>query len=242
METQRTALITGANKGIGFETARQLAEAGLRVHLAARDRARGEEAVQRLVDRGLDVRFVQLDVQDPGSIDAAARTIGQEAESLDVLVNNAGVASWQDGGPEATSLEVVRAMLETNFIGALAVTRAMLPLLLAAPAPRVVNVSSALGSLAVNGDRTSPFFTSRLLGYNASKAALNLLTVQLDAEYRERGLTAFSVSPGFAKTDLLGGIGDITAEEGAAVVAGAVLDPSTAAAGRHLSADGDIPW
>ena len=242
MDVRRTALVTGANKGIGFETARQLAETGVRVHLGARDRARGEEAARVLAERGLDVRFVPLDVRDEATIAAAARTIEGEEGRLDLLVNNAGVASRQDGAPGATSLDVVRELLETNFVGAVAVTQAMLPLLLQASAARIVNVSSALGSLSVNGDPSSPFYTARALGYNASKAALNMLTVQLQAEYGARGVTAVSVSPGFVKTDLLGGIGAISAEEGAAVVVRAALDPSTDGAGRHLSAHGVIPW
>lgn len=242
MVTSRTALVTGGNKGIGFEVARQLAEAGVRVVIGARDDGRGQDAARRLVELGLEARAVPLDVRDEATIAVAARSIEQEEGGLDILVNNAGVASRQDGHPGAVSLAVVRDVLETNFVGALAVTQALLPTLLRSPVPRIVNVSSALGSLAVNGDPTSQYYSARTIGYNASKAALNLLTVQLDAEFRAHGLTAVSVSPGFVKTDLLGGIGVISAAEGAAVVVSAALDPSTAAAGRHLSAEGDLPW
>lgn len=242
MVTSRTALVTGGNKGIGFEVARQLAEAGLHVVIGARDEQRGKDAARWLVEQGLDVRAVRLDVRDEATIVAAARSIEQEEGGLDLLVNNAGVASWQDGAPGAGSLSVARDLLETNFLGALAVAQAVLPLLQRSPAARVVNVSSALGSLAVNGDPTSQYYSARSIGYNASKAALNLLTVQLHAEYGAGGLTAVSVSPGFVKTDLLGGIGMIGAAEGAAVVVAAALDPSTEVSGRHLSANGDIPW
>jgi len=242
MVLQKTALVTGGNKGIGAEVARQLAEAGMRVIIGARDRHRGEDAAHLLAERGLDVRAVVLDVRDESTIAAAAQTIEDEEGALDLLVNNAGIASWQDGPPSSSSLSAVRELLETNFVGALAVTQAMLPLLRRSEAPRIVNVSSALGSLAVNGDRTSPFYSARSIGYNASKAALNMLTVQLDAELGETGLTAISVSPGFVKTDQLGGIGFITAAEGAAVVVKAALDQGREAAGRHISAHGDIPW
>jgi NAD(P)-dependent dehydrogenase (short-subunit alcohol dehydrogenase family) len=242
MDPQRTALVTGGNKGIGLETARGLAEAGLRVIIGSRDARRGQEAARSLAEHGLDVRSVVLDVRDPASIGAAAAAIERDAGGLDVLVNNAGIASWADGAPGSVPLDVVRELLETNFVGALAVTQAMLPMLLRSPDARVVAVSSALGSLAVNGDPASPFFSARSIGYNASKAALNLLTVQLDAEYGDRGLTAISVSPGFVRTDLLGGIGMISAAEGAAVVVRATLAASGTGAGRHLSAQGDIPW
>lgn len=235
-------MVTGGNKGIGFETARQLAEAGVRVIIGARDEQRGQEAARLLSAGGPPVRAVVLDVRDEATIAAAAESIQQEEGALDLLVNNAGIASRQDGPPGAVASTVVRELLETNFVGALAVTQAMLPLLLRSPGSRIVNVSSALGSLAVNGDPTSPYYRARSIGYNASKAALNLLTVQLEAEYGQRGVTAVSVSPGFVVTDLLGGIGVISAAEGAAVVVRAALDELDGGGGRHLAADGDIPW
>ena len=141
MNAVKTALVTGSNKGIGFEVVRQLAEAGLHVVLAARDAARGEEAAASLRERGLDVRFAQLDVRDSESIARVADSLANEEGGLDLLVNNAGIASRNDGAPGAVSLEVIRDALETNFIGAVAVTQAMLPLLVES-AGRVVNVSS----------------------------------------------------------------------------------------------------
>jgi NAD(P)-dependent dehydrogenase (short-subunit alcohol dehydrogenase family) len=242
MASQRTALVTGGNKGIGFEIARQLGEAGVRVFIGSRDEQRGQEAAQKLSSAGLDVQMLRLDVNERRTIDEAAAAITRDEGSLSILINNAGIASWHDGPPSSASVRVVEEILETNFLGALAVTQAMLPLLLRSPESRIVNVSSALGSLTVNGDRSSPFYSARSIGYNASKAALNMLTVQLDAEFRDSGLTAVSVSPGFVKTDLLGGIGTISAADGAAVVVGVALEVTAAGAGRHVSADGDIPW
>ncbi|XBS68127.1 SDR family NAD(P)-dependent oxidoreductase [Acerihabitans sp. KWT182] len=201
---QRIALVTGANKGIGYEIARQLAQAGVSVLLGARDEARGNAAVQELASQGLALSFVQLDICDPVSIAAAAAKIDAAYGRLDMLVNNAGIADPTDGAPSVAALDAVRRALETNFIGALAVTRAMLPLLRKSDAGRIVNMSSSLGSLALNGDPSWPFFDVKLIGYNASKAALNMLTVQLNAELGDTRITAVSVCPGLVNTDLSG--------------------------------------
>lgn len=238
----RIALVTGANKGIGLEIARQLAQAGVSVIIGARDAERGNAAVADLSSQGLDATFVQLDVLDEASIAAAAATISDKHGRLDILVNNAGIADWTDGVPSRASLQAVRRVVETNFFGALAVTQAMLPLLRKSRAARIVNLSSALASLAGNGDPTSPYYSAQLIGYNASKAALNMLTVQLSEEFRGTPHVVNSVSPGYVKTDLTGGNGFLTPEQGAETPVKFALLGDDAVSGRSVYADGEIAW
>ena len=155
--TTRIALVTGANKGIGLEIARQLAQVGVSVIIGARDPRRARAAVDDLSSQGLGAESVLLDLTDHASIEAAAGSIRATHGRLDILVNNAGVVDAEDGPPTAASPEAARRILDTNFIGTLAVTQAMLPLLRRSAAARIVNLSSSLGSLTVNGDPTSPY-------------------------------------------------------------------------------------
>ena len=200
IEEKRIALVTGANKGIGLEIARQLAETGVTVIIGSRDAGRGEATVANLSAQGLATTSVQLDVTDQASIAAAAAAIEASHGRLDILVNNAGIFDFTDAAPSSASIPAVRKALETNFIGALAVSQTMLPLLRSSAAGRIVNLSSSLGSLSVNSDPSSPYFAQRYIGYNASKAALNMLTIQLAEELRDTGIVVNSVSPGFVKT------------------------------------------
>lgn len=185
VDSNRIALVTGANKGIGLEIARQLAQARVFVIMGARDPGRARAAVENLSSQGLAAQSVLIDLNDQDSIAAAAQTISAQHGRLDILVNNAGTVDAEDGPPTASSPEAARRIMDTNFIGTLAVTQAMLPLLRRSPAGRIVNLSSSLGSLTLNGDPSSPYYSARLIGYNASKAALNMLTVQLSAELRD---------------------------------------------------------
>ena len=235
-DTGRIALVTGANKGIGYEIARQLAGSGVSVFLGARDAGRGQAAADDLAGQGLDVSFIRIDVCDAASIAAAAAEIDARRGRLDILVNNAGIADYTDGAPGKASLDAVRSELETNFIGALAVTQAMLPLLRKAKAGRIVNMTSSLGSLTLNGDPSWPFYGVRLIGYNASKAALNMLTVQLNAE-----LTV-SACPGLVATDLSGHRGDRTPSEAAAFPVRMALLQGQDLKGICQSEQGAIPW
>jgi NAD(P)-dependent dehydrogenase (short-subunit alcohol dehydrogenase family) len=239
MNNNRIALISGANKGIGLEIARQLAEAGVEPIVGARDLSRAKAATESLVAEGLSAHWVQLDVTDPTSIAAAAEKIRAEHGKLDILVNNAGIFDFDDAKPSTAAIEAVRRVMETNFIGALAVTQAMLPLLRAAPAARIVNVSSSLGSLTLNGDPTSTYYSQQYIGYNASKAALNMLTIQLHEELRGTGIVVNSVSPGFVKTDLTG-YGTMTPAEGARLPVQHALGGEKS--GGFLGPDGETPW
>lgn len=241
-DNNRIALVTGANKGIGLEIARQLAQAGVFVIIGARDPGRAGAAIDDLSSEGLRAQSVLLDVNDQASIEAAAETIRAEHGRLDILVNNAGIVDPEDGPPTVSSPQSVRRILDTNFVGALAVTQAMLPLLRRSAAARIVNLSSSLGSLTLNGDPTSPYYSARLIGYNASKAALNMLTVQLAEELRGTPIVVNSVSPGYVKTDLTGHNGFMTPEEGARLPVEYALLGEKAVSGRFVEASGQTPW
>ncbi|MCX5496474.1 SDR family oxidoreductase [Kaistia dalseonensis] len=241
IEPARIALVTGANKGIGLEIARQLAEAGVTMIIGARDPDRGMAAVADLAAQGLEAEFVRLDLTDEAGIAAAAAEIATRHGRLDILVNNAGIVDEGDGPPSVATTRAVRRILETNFIGTLAVTQAMLPLLRRSAAGRIVNLSSSLGSLAGNGDPSSPYYAARLIGYNASKAALNMLTVQLSEELRDTRIAVNSVSPGFVKTDMTG-LGFLTPEQGARLPVAFALQGEDAVSGRFVEASGETPW
>ncbi len=178
------ALVTGANKGIGLEVARQLGrDHGMTVLIGARDEGRGRAAADQLQAQGIDARAVRLDVTDPASVEAAARQIERDfGGRLDVLVNNAGVSLDGFTPPSQTDLALFKPTYETNVFGPLVVTKTLLPLLKRVPAGRVVNMSSTLGSLARCGDAANPYAAVRLLSYNSSKAALNMQTVLFAGE------------------------------------------------------------
>jgi NAD(P)-dependent dehydrogenase (short-subunit alcohol dehydrogenase family) len=241
-DDRKLALITGANKGIGLEIARQLGRAGIRVLVGARDAGRGTAAVSALRGEGIDAGFVQLDVTDAASIDAAAAALADRYGRLDILVNNAGISDAGDGPPSRASVDAARRVFDTNFFAPLAVTQAMLPLLRQAPAGRIVNMSSSLGSMAVNGDPSSPYYAARLIGYNASKAALNMLTVQLAEELRDTAIAVNAACPGYVSTDLNGHSGYLSVEQGALAPVRLALLPDRQLNGRFINAEGEVPW
>ncbi|HKN27168.1 MAG TPA: SDR family oxidoreductase [Roseiarcus sp.] len=240
--TARIVLITGANKGIGFEIARQLGRTGAEALIGARSVALGEAAAAKLKAEGVSTRFIRLEVRDPETIVAAAALIEVEYGRLDVLINNAGIADRADGPPSRTSVDAVRRIFETNVFGALAVAQTMLPLLKKSAAGRIVNVSSGLGSLAHNADPAWEFAPVKLFGYNASKAALNMLTVQLAAELKDSGVKVNSVDPGFTATDLNAHRGRQTIAQGAEAAIRFALLPDDGPSGGFFSASGREPW
>jgi NAD(P)-dependent dehydrogenase (short-subunit alcohol dehydrogenase family) len=234
----KTALITGANKGIGFEVARQLGKAGFTILLGARNLALGEQAAATLRAEQIDVRALELDITRPETVAAAAATI----PSLDVLVNNAGIADPADGPPTTTQIGALERTLRTNFIGAVAVTQAMLPMLRKSAAARIVNVSSGLGSLTLNGDLAWQHVGVKFLAYSASKAALNMFTVQLAYELRDTGIKVNSADPGYTKTDLNHNRGTQTVEQGAAEAIRLALLPDDGPTGTFSANEGPNPW
>ena len=240
--SKRIALITGANKGIGFEIARQIGRAGVTVLLGARNKAAGEEAAARLAAERIVAHFIAIDVAEYASVETAAAAITSGFGRLDVLVNNAGINDPTDGPVPTARLDAVERVLRTNFLGALAVTQAMLPLLRKAPSARIVNVSSGLGSLTQNGDPSYSYAAAKLIGYSASKAALNMTTVQLAYLLRDTAIKVNSVDPGFTATDLNGHRGTQSIPEGAAEAIRLALLPDDGPTGTYSDSNGIVPW
>ena len=210
---KKIAMITGANKGIGFATARRLAEQGMTVLLASRNRERGERAAAQLREDGLDAIALELDVADDASIERAAARVSDDFGRLDVLVNNAGI--YESTTPTTTTRAVLRDLFETNVFGVVSVTNAMLPLLQKSEAARIVNVSSEVASLTTITDPAGPLYDMDDMAYQASKAAVNMLTVMYSKALRESGIKVNAAIPGYVKTDFNGNTGDISAMEGA---------------------------
>jgi NAD(P)-dependent dehydrogenase (short-subunit alcohol dehydrogenase family) len=241
----KTVLITGANKGIGFEVARQLGRSGFIVLLGARDASRGEAAVAKLRAEGSDVRPVIADLgRAHETATALAGKIEKEFGHLDVLINNAGTFDLTGGDSPAStvSIDSMKRTFDTNFFGTVEFTQPFLPLLRAAGSARIINVSSGLGSIGVNSDPASPFYAVKPLGYNASKAALNMFTVNLAWELRDTRIKVNSICPGFTATDLNGNTGTQTIEEGAVAIVRFAQQPDDSPTGGYFHKDGNYPW
>jgi len=201
---KKVALITGANKGIGLETGRQLGKLGVTVILGARDLGRGEAAAAGLRAEGIDARAVKLDVVDAADIAAAAEYVESEFGVLDILVSNAGM-STEGLGPNSTLTvtdENLRKTFDTNFFAVVNVTNAFLPLLRKSEAGRIVNVSSILGSVTLHATPGSPIYDAKILAYDASKSALNAYTVHLAYSLKDTKIKVNSAHPGWVKTDM----------------------------------------
>lgn len=239
--SKKVALITGANKGIGFEVARQIAKAGWTVFASARNEELGKQATAKLQAEGLDVHFVHIDLKASETTAVAAETIRSQFGKLDLLINNAGIVSTGDGPPSKVQIDALEGVMQTNFIGTVAVTQAMLPLLQLAGKAQIINVSSELGSVSLQTDPSWKYAPVKVLAYCASKAALNMFTVQLAYEFRDGNIAVNSVNPGYTATDLNGNSGPQTIEEGAAeIVRLALLGvPVTA---KFLETGGEVPW
>jgi NAD(P)-dependent dehydrogenase (short-subunit alcohol dehydrogenase family) len=238
MSDTKTALVTGANKGIGFAIARGLGAIGFTVAVGARDDSRRAEAVERLRGEGIDAFGVALDVTSDDSVAAAAKTIEQVAGRLDVLVNNAGIGGRTDGGaqdPTTLDLEVLRTVLETNVFGVVRVTNAMLPLLRRAAAPRVVNISSNMGSLTL---QTGPVMAA----YAPSKSMLNSITAQYARRLADTDVIVNAACPGYVATDFTGHAAPRTPEQGAAIAIRLATLPDDGPRGGFFDDDGPIPW
>jgi len=241
MADKGIALITGANKGIGKEIARQLGAQGLTVLIGARDTGRGAEAAAELKQQGIKAHAVPLDVTDGASIDAAAKMIESDYGRLDVLVNNAGIAL--DGGPASVlDVDTLRRTYETNVFGVVAVTKALLPLLRKSNAGRIVNMSSGLGSLTQNSDPGWMFAGVKPLAYNSSKAALNMITVVFAAELKDTPIKVNAADPGFTATDLNQHQGTRTVAQGATAAVRLATLPADGPTGGYFDEDGTVPW
>jgi len=204
-QAERVALVTGANRGIGLETARQLAEAGVTVLMAGRREKDIVKAVRHLEQGGLPVRPIVLDVVNPDHITAVHRLIADDFGRLDILVNNAGIITGETFFENTTgkvSLEALRETFEVNVLAPIALTRALLPLIEAAPEGRIVNLSSVLGSLTMARDFGGQMGSLKPLGYDMSKAALNMFTIHLAELLKDTNIKVNSAHPGWVKTEM----------------------------------------
>ncbi|SEL61306.1 NAD(P)-dependent dehydrogenase, short-chain alcohol dehydrogenase family [Roseateles sp. YR242] len=244
--TPKLALVTGANRGIGLEIARQLAGQGVRVLLSGRRSAAATEAARVLASEGLDVEALVLDVTSPRSIAAAVQGVGHRYGRLDILVNNAAIRIEQYGRhPSEQPLEQWRQTFDTNLFGVVAVTQAFLPLLRQAPSARIVNVSSLLASLGTHSDPGSYAYSAMfksLPAYSASKSAINSWTVHLAYELRDTPIKVNAVHPGYTKTDMNDGAGELEPPQGAQTSVRMALLDSDGPTGQYMHLGRQIPW
>jgi NAD(P)-dependent dehydrogenase (short-subunit alcohol dehydrogenase family) len=242
MSEPKVALVTGANKGIGYEIARGLGAAGVTVLVGARDAARGEEAAEKLAAEGYTAVPVVLDVTDPLSVSAAAARVEREYGRLDILVNNAGILIERGQRPSQVPVEALVRTFATNVYAIVALTNALLPLIRRSAAGRIVNLSSGLGSLALTSDPDGPFAAFPLLAYNASKSALNSVTVSYANELRDTGIKVNAADPGYCATDLNGHAGPRTPAQGAISAVRLATLPDDGPTAGFFSEDGTEPW
>lgn len=244
----KTALVTGANKSIGFEVARQLAQKGIHVFLGCRDPKKGNDAIKQLHAAGIkNVEAIQLDVTDDNSVRAAREVVGAKIKSLDILINNAGIyGGYPQAALDATP-EQFKAAYDSNVFGVARVTQAFIDLLRNASEPRIVNVSSSQGSITLHSDPTYKYYDYKGAVYLSTKAALNMYTVVLAYELKNTAFKVNAVCPGYTKTDFNGHRGHGTVEEaGKRIVKYALID-SAGPTGKFFSEEnnprtGEIPW
>lgn len=241
--TKKIALITGANKGIGLETARQLGQQNITVIIAARDPKKGEAAAQTLRDEGIDVRAIPIDVTDQKSIDAAAAAIERDFGRLDILVNNAGTMLEDPDRPiNVHGLDVWRNTFETNLFGLIATTEAFLPLLRKSEAGRIVNVSSILGSITYQATPGSPTYGFSRPAYNVSKAAVNAYTVQLAYQLKDTNIKVNAAHPGWVKTEMGGEGATMEVRDGAKTSVALAMIGDDGPNGAYLHMGQPLPW
>ena len=242
-DTSRIALVTGATRGIGLHTVRQLAEAGVHTLLAGRDHAKAVEAALKLQAEGLPVEAITLDVTDDASIAKAVGTVEARHGRLDILVNNAGILVDEIGKKVSEQTAATwRKTFDTNVFGLIAVTQAFLPLLHKSSSGRIVNVSSILGSVALNADPSSPIYDFKVPAYNVSKSAVNAWTVQLAYELRDSRIKVNTIHPGYVKTDMNAGEGELEIADGARTSVALALIDDNGPQGGFFYQGQVLPW
>ena len=241
----KTVVITGANKGIGFETAKQLAGLGYFVYLGCRNKTKGEEAIRKLNGLGLsNVNLIELDVTNHNSIKLAKQKLETEIDALDVLINNAGIAGDQPQHISTVEIQNLRNVFETNFFGSVQVTQQLLPLLKKSATPRIINVSSQLASLSFhsNANLTDNPAWKIYDAYSCSKAALNAFTIMLSYELSHTNFKINSVEPGYTATDLNQFKGKQTTSEAAETIVKYATTSQVSDTGKFFKKDGELPW
>ena len=243
-ESKKIALITGGNKGIGLETARQLGKLGIIVLVGARDLAKGEAAVAELKKDGVDARAVKLDVDNSSDYAAVAKLIEKDFGRLDILINNAGI--FLDGRTKnetsTTSQEILRKTFDTNFFAVVGLTQALLPLLRKSLGGRIVNLSSILGSLTLHATPGSPVYEAKTFAYDASKAALNAFTVHLAHELKDTKIKVNSAHPGWVKTEMGGEGAMLEVEVGAQTSVELATLQDSGPNGGYIHLGKPLPW
>lgn len=238
----KNALISGANKGIGLETARQLGALGYKLYVGSRDIVKGEAVEKTLTSEGYDAEFVLLDMSAPSTFLTVFNHIESQDGHLDVLINNAGTINDYGVKPSEVDIDKVRETFEVNFFSQVELTQMMLPLLRKSDAGRIVNVSSILASLTLNSDPTSNLGDWRSLGYNASKTALNAFTALLSFELRDTKIKVNSAHPGWAKTDIGGPNALIETADGAKTSVWLATLPDDGPTGGFFHLQAKLPW
>lgn len=243
---RKIALVTGANKGIGLETVRQLGKKDITVLVAARSLANAEAAADELKAEGIDAHPVQLDVTNNDDITRLITHIGAAYDKLDILVNNAGIIQGETFGGVNSTTDVSQADMkdtfETNFFGVVNLTQRLLPLLKKSEAGRIVNLSSILGSLTLHADSSSPVYASKSFAYNASKTALNQFTVHLAALLKDTNIKVNSAHPGWVKTTLGGESAPMSVRVGAKTSVDLATLPDDGPTGKYIHMGKELPW
>ena len=243
MSNKKIALITGANKGIGLETARQLAKQDITVLAGARDETKANQAAEALRKEGLDVHGIVIDVNNTGSIQKAADRIERDYGHLDILVNNAGVMiDDPKKKPSEQSLDVWRKTFETNLFGLIATTQALLPLLRKSAGGRIVNLSSILGSIHLHATPGSPIYDSKTAAYNVSKSAVNAYTVQLAYELKDTKMKVNAAHPGWVKTEMGGEGATMDIPDGAKTSVALATIGADGPNGAYMHMGETLPW
>ena len=241
----KIALVTGANKGIGFETAKQLAQHNIKVLLGARNETEGKKAEAALREASLDVTFVKLDISNPADIDNVRKYIESEYGVLDILINNAAVfldGAWFGNNTETVPIQTLRDTFDINYFGTVELTQALLPAIKKSKAGRIVNISSLSGSFGVHLDKEHWLYALKPYAYSASKTALNQFTVFLAHALRETNIKVNAANPGWVKTSIGSDQAPLTPEDGAKTgVALALLDDN-GPTGTFSESGEVLPW
>jgi NAD(P)-dependent dehydrogenase (short-subunit alcohol dehydrogenase family) len=246
-QNKKIALITGANRGIGFETARQLGQKSIKILVGARSEKNGKQAEAELKDQGFDAEFVLLDVDDAKTHESASRYIDETYGRLDILINNAGIfidQNEENGAPVAaskTSDEIFRKTFDTNFFNTVALTQKFIPLIKKSDAGRIVFLSSGLGSLNLHSDPASPIYNWKVPAYDISKTALNGYAVHLAYELKDTPIKVNAAHPGSVVTDMNAN-GEIPVEEGAKTSVALATLPPDGYTGKFIYLGNELPW
>ena len=245
MASEKVAFITGGNRGLGFETARQLGKQGIRVVIGSRDLEKGKAAAEKLKVEGVKAEAVRFDITKAADYKEVYKYLDQHYGRLDILINNAGISreNFMGGNKtSSTSAELLHETFDTNFFGAVQLTQTLLPLIRKAPAGRIVNLSSILGSLALHADPLSPIYNAKVFAYDASKAALNAFTVHLAHELRDTKIKVNSAHPGWVKTDMGTDAAPMEIPDGAKTSVKLATLPDDGPTGAYIHLDQTLPW